>query len=474
MASLEDNLVKKTEADVAADEGWKNKVVFLSVASIAAGSLLVLVGFPLFIGSAGLGINSVNRTFHLSGLILFPGCAFLMLGVWKLRKRSRMELSKTVSIVLGVLFYLFMICFGILGFVGFVLMVSGGAFYNNVLCDYESPFYLKDSGGCPCDKRDLIVVDDTLNFTGTTPENFTVAFIGDIGIDYMDSAFSNIVDEGADMLIINGDLTYASDADGMEEKLNESFGSVFPVFITVGNHDTSIWTDYQRVNAERYQRVIESNVDDDIHCSGSIGVDQVCVVKGLGFVFSGIGSGCGSNDEMNANLGPHLQTFESNNVTWKHCLIHKNQRLLQTGTKEDEVGWEPYETCLEQGALMYNSHEHAYARTHQLDGFGPNEADITVAKEVPSFSPELSIDIEAGSTMMILNGLGGKSIRDGSSNTNKPWWAQLYNEDSEANPSYAVHYCKYNFAGDANKAFCYYVNSEGTVIDEYFMTRVNV
>eukprot|EP00511_Aplanochytrium_stocchinoi_P006165 CAMPEP_0204836088 /NCGR_PEP_ID=MMETSP1346-20131115/24243_1 /ASSEMBLY_ACC=CAM_ASM_000771 /TAXON_ID=215587 /ORGANISM="Aplanochytrium stocchinoi, Strain GSBS06" /LENGTH=415 /DNA_ID=CAMNT_0051970555 /DNA_START=94 /DNA_END=1338 /DNA_ORIENTATION=- len=308
-----------------------------------------------------------------------------------------------------------------LAFVGiqsFLLLMFG----TQGLCKRNWIIYFPQYGACECDdRRPLLSVNDELNFTAQVPENLTIAFLGDIALESYEDVLSTVPAEGAEMLVINGDLTYGTDTEGMEKKLSQILGQDFPVFFTVGNHDTGIWTDYQEQIQKRYMRARDASTSDDIGCQGTLGVDQVCMYKGLGIVLSGIGSTCGDDKELNTNLVNALQQFEDNNVTWRNIYIHKNQHKLQTGGKDDEVGWEPYDASLAFGAIVHNSHEHTYGRTHQLSGFGPKDQDIVVAKEVDSFRDDLAIDIGPGTSHMLFHGAGGNDIRDGKNNLNKPW-----------------------------------------------------
>ena len=111
------------------------------------------------------------------------------------------------------------------------------------------------------------------------------------------------------------------------------------------------------------------------------------------------------------------EQLASDNSTWRVCSWHKNQRLMQVGNKQDEVGWGPYEQCRIGGAIVATGHEHSYSRTHLMRNLE--------TQDIASTSNNLVI--ERGQTFVFVSGLGGKSIRGQIDElAANPWWASVF------------------------------------------------
>ena len=338
---------------------------------------------------------------------------------------------------------------------------------------------LPDLGACRCDSRPLLTTTDAPDFS-TLPgqDSVLIAQFGDTTLEHLEKNLQLVKDAGADLLIINGDLTYYAEIAGLEKAIISSLGDDFPVLNTVGNHDTGIYTEYQAVFQRQYNRYRNTHSGvGDLLCEGEIGVSQVCSFRGLGIVLSGIGSTCSTDERLNAKLVEQLQLFENQNVTWKSVFIHKNQHILQTGSKKDEVGWAAYEAALASGAAMYNGHEHAYARTKQISAFDiANQVITTTENTGPEFSSanltngtHANLDVlvvKSGATHVVLNGIGGKNVRSATDDAqNDPWWSSLYN--SNVGAVFATHFCEYRAFGRDDLAYCYLENIRSEIVDQY-------
>ena len=109
----------------------------------------------------------------------------------------------------------------------------------------------------------------------TTPPDFKVAFIADQDVTTGSAAVLQMIkDEGADMVLHQGDLGYAAGADAWDQQINDILGTDFPYFASVGNHDVlnvpegSSWALYQQKLQDRLDR-IEGDV-----CDGNLGVES--------------------------------------------------------------------------------------------------------------------------------------------------------------------------------------------------------
>ena len=290
----------------------------------------------------------------------------------------------------------------------------------------------------------------------TTPPNFKVAFIGDQGLGSNPLEVLQLIkSEGAGMVLHKGDLAYANNPDAWDSQINSVLGSDFPYFASIGNHDCvggpvcsgpGGWLGFQ---AKLLARL--SNVD-GATCTGDLGVKSACSYKGLFFILSGVGTqGTGHEQYITDQL-------VADNSIWRICSWHKNQRLMQTGGKQDQVGWGAYEACRQGGAIIATGHEHSYSRTHLMD----NLETQSIA------STSTTLKLENGKTFVFVSGLGGLSVRGQDDElAAKPWWASVYNSTDDAN--FGALFCAFNVGGFETRAHCYFKDIDGVVADDFFL-----
>jgi predicted phosphodiesterase len=293
-----------------------------------------------------------------------------------------------------------------------------------------------------------------------TPENFRVAYVGDLGdSENTHRVLQMIKSERSQLFVILGDFDYRDDPPFFESMLRNTLGDL-PLLAVAGNHDAKMWEGYRRIFEKRLASMPEAR------CAGEIGIKMRCEYQGLVFVLSGVGVFGSFHEQF---LTKALQERPAN---FKICAWHKNQSAMQAGNKKDETGWEVYEICRQEGAMIATAHEHSYARTHLLSSF-PKQ---TVASE----SQELVLD--RGQSFAFVSGLGGKSIRgqkkagwisraagllngDRTEAIAEPWWAKIYTLDQNANHS--VLFCDYHVDKDPRKARCFLKTIDGEVVDEF-------
>ena len=92
--------------------------------------------------------------------------------------------------------------------------------------------------------------------------------------------------EGADLVLLLGDLDYENDPSAWDAMITEVLGADFPVFVAAGNHDDRWYgpEGYQDKLEERLSRI------PDATCSGDLGVQSACTFRGLFFILSGVGT----------------------------------------------------------------------------------------------------------------------------------------------------------------------------------------
>lgn len=300
-----------------------------------------------------------------------------------------------------------------------------------------------------------ILIHSGCTGSGSTPP-LKVAFIGDQGIGSNQLAVLRLIkEEGADMVLHQGDLAYANDPDAWDDQINSVLGPDFPYFASIGNHDCldisgcdgpGEWSGLQAKLVVRLR-----NADGAI-CTGDLGVRSACSYKGLFFILSGVGTlGTGHEQYITDQLA-------ADSSIWRICSWHKNQRLMQTGHTRDEIGWGAYEACRQGGAIIATGHEHAYSRTHLMDNL----------KTQSIVSTSNTLKLEHGKTFVFVSGLGGRSVsgQDNELATN-PWWASTYNSTHGA--SFGALFCEFNAGGVETRAHCYFKNIDGVIADDFFL-----
>ncbi|MCA9633436.1 MAG: metallophosphoesterase, partial [Myxococcales bacterium] len=187
-----------------------------------------------------------------------------------------------------------------------------------------------------------------------TEMGLRVAFFGDQSLSQDAKDLLGVIRASdVDMVIHMGDFDYQDNPAAWEKFMHDGLGNI-PWFAVVGNHDTSKWSEYQKV----IQR--ELDTISDVNCEGEVGVKHACTYKGFKFVLSGVGLlGSGHEDFMRQELGA------STNI-WRMCGWHVNQYDMQLGGKGNEAGYGVYQRCQAEGAFIVNGHEHSYGRTLTL------------------------------------------------------------------------------------------------------------
>jgi hypothetical protein len=235
-------------------------------------------------------------------------------------------------------------------------------------------------------------------------------------------------------------------------------GTSFPYFVAVGNHDAPAWNDYS-VYANNHFTAAGVTLDD----ANLLDQKYAFLWRGIQFVFVGEN---GNNDEFAQFIDDQLDPNEPN---WKVCGWHKNQRAMQIGGKGDEMGWDVYENCRLNGAIVTTGHEHSYERTKTL-----TDMENQVVDTVCSETNELCVG--PGKTFTIVSGLGGVGIRDQERclPTTPPYgcngeWASIFASDQGAN--YGALFMIFNAGGDPLRASGYFKTIDGRVVDQFDVSR---
>jgi len=251
--------------------------------------------------------------------------------------------------------------------------------------------------------------------------------------------------EDTDLLMLQGDLGYEPNtADIWNQQLNEHLGTDFPVLSVIGNHEDYEWPIYKNHISSRINRV------KGLRCSGDAGEKSMCYFRGLQVVQVAVGitevPGVKAEDAYPAFI---RQAFQNSPARWRICSWHKTQRLMQTGNNRNETGWEVYQECLDNGALVATAHQHGYSRTHLMTDF-----EAQTVKHQNS-----TLEVKPGQSFAFVSGLGGDSVR--SQERGGEWWASIYTADQDA--TYGALFC--TFTGLT--ANCYFKAIDGAVPDRF-------
>ena len=267
------------------------------------------------------------------------------------------------------------------------------------------------------------------------PPNFKVAFIGDQGLGPNSvSVLQLIKNEGAQMVLHQGDFDYTNNPNAWDAQINDVLGADFAYFASIGNNDELSWTEYQQKLQERLDRI------SGVVCTGDLGVQSSCTYQGLFFILSGAGTLGSDHDTFIKN------ELSSDNSIWRICSWHKNMNAMQIGSKSDDTGWEVYEECRKGGAIIVTAHEHSYERTRTL---------ISIENQIidPTWPDPNNVRLNENTSFVVVSGLGGKSIdkQKRCLPTSYPYgcndeWANIYTSNQGAN--FGVLFCSFHIEGE--------------------------
>ncbi|KAK9763339.1 hypothetical protein K7432_010074 [Basidiobolus ranarum] len=281
------------------------------------------------------------------------------------------------------------------------------------------------------------------------PENLKVAFFGDQGLGKKSIEVLKMIKKwGAEGAVHLGDFDYKDKPLKWTQQLDSVLGPDFPYFAVVGNHDILRWSGqwgYGHYLMDRLHRTKALK-----HCRGELGVNMECYWNGLHIILSGVGTmGTGHVDYTE-------DAFLSSPATWRLCAWHKNQQLLQTGSKQDETGYAIYDMCRKYGAMVLTGHVHSYSRSHLMSDFSKQTVSDT----------NNTLNLRPGHSFVTVAGLGGKSIDNWVNSAEKnEWWAALASKSNGA--KYGALLCTFHIDGLPNKAHCDFRDIDGSVWDSF-------
>eukprot|EP00928_Gymnodinium_smaydae_P034490 TRINITY_DN24424_c0_g1_i1.p1 TRINITY_DN24424_c0_g1~~TRINITY_DN24424_c0_g1_i1.p1 ORF type:complete len:500 (-),score=42.91 TRINITY_DN24424_c0_g1_i1:101-1600(-) len=356
----------------------------------------------------------------------------------------------------------------LLTFIAFIMLPTG-------MCT-KGAFFFAKGGYCVCDKRPLLEANGVPKYV-KTPENLTFAFVGDTDLDNVEHVYNLIRGEHVDGVLLNGDMDYWGTASDWD-RLYQKYLAGVPFYVTVGNHETWTWRDYQDLTAKRWS---EAGVNE---CRGSIGVRNICTHKGIGLLLSGAGSGCGGSHPTHTPFfADTLKEFADNDVIWRICAFHKPEESMTLGATTARVGYDKYELCRQHGSIVITSHSHLYGRTHELSMIGSQTRRVS-RKVFPGSGPDSSLIVGNGTTFAVITGLGGGTLESGDQALlQDAVWAATWDNSKYLAPGQEVHldpadnidfgafFCTFHVNGDPRLARCYFKDIQGRVVDDFYVRR---
>jgi hypothetical protein len=300
---------------------------------------------------------------------------------------------------------------------------------------------------------------------GPTPGT-KIGFVGDTGLGInSQQVLALIKNEGAHLALHLGDFDYEDDAAGWEQMMNDALGEL-PWLAVVGNHDVDAWSAYEAV----LQRKLAA-LPADVVCEGQPGVQHSCTFRGVHIVLSGVGLlGSGHGEFLASTLG-------ASRHVWRMCGWHLNQADMNVGEKGDEAGWEPFQACQAEGAMIVNGHEHSYARTLTLGDVGNAAAGHGAGGDWDL------VALALGHTYVTVSGMGGKSLRAYAADRHDDdtWWSSGFTsnvtiDDGTRTPSFnllesaAAVFVELGVDGDPRKARGTMKTISGKLVDEWTVT----
>lgn len=282
-----------------------------------------------------------------------------------------------------------------------------------------------------------------------TKGDFTkIAFIGDTGAGHgFKSVLQLIKAENVDLVVVLGDTDYKYSEEDWDQMVREILPSE-PAIVVMGNHD---YTDSNHLKVAELGRARLLNRS-DIQCRGTYGERFVCSLGGVYMVFSSIPFGDYTHESHEKFIAEELDRAPAGH--WRICGWHANQKAMQLGDKDDEVGWTAYETCRKKGAIIASAHEHSYSRTFAL-------SDMT--QQTRASTDGNNLELSEGVSFAFVSGLGGHSIRP--QRRSGAHWASMYTSTQDA--FYGALFAEFS----DDKAIFYFKNIQGEIIDQFNVTK---
>lgn len=318
------------------------------------------------------------------------------------------------------------------------------------------------SGAAATDNPITLVMNRSRNITANfalvdnqTPVNYKVAFFGDQGLGANALAVLNMIDqEGADMIMHDGDLDYTDDPQAWEDQVAQVFPADFPYFVVFGDKELNNLT-----GPGGYQERCETRMNTiGVSWDGSLGIKSSYTYNGIFFVTTAPGvSGSNHSSYIRDQLA-------ADNSIWRISVWHKNMTDMSPGLIGSPIGWEVYEESRKAGVMIITGDDHLYGRSHLMSSMENQTVSSTsdtlvLTKDNPG-TPE-----DEGRNFVAVSGLGGRGINEQRNFGSQ--WANVYSRLNGARPG--ALFGVFNYDGQPDLARFYFKDIDGNIADNFYV-----
>lgn len=346
---------------------------------------------------------------------------------------------------------------------GYVTIPSGGTVASSLALEQSG-----STGGRASTDTGAAVTESALPEPG-----LLIAFLGDQGLGASAEQVLELVkSEGADAVVHIGDFDYIDSPTRWLAQIDKVLGPGFPYFSVIGNHESAAWSGergYGQIIAERQARI------PTMRCVGEPGIKYACRFKGLGLVFSCVGSseiqGYGDCSKDSPEQIEFIKNaLRSELSPWKLCVWHKTRSDFQVGYKTDEVGMAAYDVCFSHRAIVANAHEHSYSRTYVLSNLMNRD------ERYGKIGTADRLEISPGQSFVFVSGLGGDSIRPYNPAHDSDTWFAAYHTSThwlksgmvrDGMNQYGALFIRFHVMGNPRQAWGYFKSIDARVLDEF-------
>ena len=158
---------------------------------------------------------------------------------------------------------------------------------------------------------------------------FRVAFIADQDINTNSIAVLDLIkDEGAQLVLHQGDFDYEDDPDKWDRMISNVLGNDFPYLASLGDHDVKAWSGYQEKLYDRLKK------NPDVVCNGDLGVKSSCTYQGLFFILV-------APDFIDSDYDSFIaEQLDNTDYIWRICSWHHDMNTTPTYSKPNKTGLE--------------------------------------------------------------------------------------------------------------------------------------
>jgi hypothetical protein len=286
------------------------------------------------------------------------------------------------------------------------------------------------------------------------PPNTTLAFVGDLTMGYPTGQLYNLIrEEGAQALVLGGDLSYVHSPAAWEKQINHHLGADFPLFVVMGNHDNDAqWEEYSERIRARWQR--NGQIDS---CTGIPGIKHICVFKGIPIIQLAYGT---LVQDLTTDWIAEARALleQSRNISdWTLINWHKNGALLQPSPNniDDSVGNEMFDLARSYGALAITHHSHTYSRTKYMSSV--NNHTLCNASYVQNRC-----------IFVTTIGTGGEQIDIGDNTLiHAPWMETSVVAETLPHAHAMALFCTFHYNNEPDNMYCWVKDITGHVFDSF-------